>query len=705
MIAFLAFSPLALAPAAYFLSRRSEKARDYVLFVYFCAMAACAAVLTVRVQRADAALSLPFLAGGLTFRADGFRALYALVACVMWLVSFLLSGEYFAHYKDRGRYFLFTLLTMSGTTGLFLSDDLMTTFVFFEIMSVSSYAWVAHDEKPLSLAAGRTYLALSVFGGMVTLMGLMLLQRETGSLAFSALEKCERTRAVYTASALALVGFATKAGVFPLHVWLPKAHPVAPAPASALLSGVLTKTGVFGLLVVSCRLYRGVPAAGNVLLAFGLATLLIGAVLALFSVDLKRTLACSSMSQIGYILTGIAASALLGEEGGLALTGVVSHMLNHSMFKLLLFGCAGVIYMNAHTLDLNRLRGFGRGKPYLAACFAVGAWGIACLPGLSGYVGKTMLHEGIAECAHISAWYKAAEWAFLAGAGITTAYMLKLFFIIFIEKNADGALQDRYAAMNGRYARLPSLAALAVPAVWIVAGGVLPDSVLVGTAKSCLSFLCAQGAHYPRFYAAHTLLDGMISPAIGLAVYLTAVRYALTKDGEVKDPLRGRKTLEEAFVTNGAVLAACRAFTALCAALDGVLASAPLRAAGRACTRAAELLDGALSGKLLPRLGDIATAPMRLADELSDEAVLLLRALFFRSRRGGAPPARSTITRASDSLAAKARRALDRLPRLRRRDAEDLTYGTRLTNAVSFGLLIGAAGILFAILYVLAASR
>ena len=135
-----------------------------------------------------------------------------------------------------------------------------------------------------------------------------------------------------------------------------------PAP---LLSGILTKTGVFGILAVTVTMFRHDMAWGMVLLVPGAVTMVLGAILAVFSIDLKRTLACSSMSQIGFILTGCAMQCLLGEENGLAVSGTVLHMVNHSMIKLVLFMAAGCIYMNLHKLDLNEIRGYGRNKPFL----------------------------------------------------------------------------------------------------------------------------------------------------------------------------------------------------------------------------------------------------------------------------------------------------------------------------------------------------
>ena len=319
---------------------------------------------------------IPGICGmGLHMQLDGFRLLYCLIATFMWIVSTVFSLEYMAHYKNKGRYYFFLILTYFATVGVFLSVDFYTTFIFFEVMSLASYVWVAQDEKPASLRAAGTYLAVAVIGGLVMLMGIFLLYDMMGTVRFDELIGLSKNSGLLSASGYQaadkrlwaaaiclLFGFGAKAGAFPMHIWLPKAHPVAPAPASALLSGILTKAGVFGVLILTSYIFLGDASWGAMILIIAVCTMLLGAVLALFSTDLKRTLACSSVSQIGFILTGVGMSGLLGEENALALRGALLHMVNHSLLKLVLFSAAGVVFMNIHSLNLNDVRGFGRKK-------------------------------------------------------------------------------------------------------------------------------------------------------------------------------------------------------------------------------------------------------------------------------------------------------------------------------------------------------
>ncbi len=479
-----------------------------------------------------------FCMQGMYLRLDGFRLLYGCIAALMWMMTGIFSREYFAHYRNRNRYYFFYLLTLGATMGVFLSGDLYTTFIFFEIMSLTSYVWVIHDEKPAAMKAGEIYLAIAVIGGLVMLMGLFLLYDAAGTLRMSELHDAveavmqEKGLQIYAAGLCMLFGFGAKAGMFPLHVWLPKAHPVAPAPASALLSGILTKTGVFGVLVVSAEIFRYDPQWGRLVLHLGAVTMFGGAFLAVFSIDLKRTLACSSMSQIGFILVGVGMLELLGTENALAVRGTILHMVNHSMIKLLLFMSAGVVYMNLHALNLNEIRGFGYRKPLLKGLFLVGALSIGGIPGFSGYVSKTLLHESIVEYASELAvhgepalWIRGIEWIFLLTGGMTIAYMTKLFAAVFLEKHPDRQKEydKKTAYMNGE-----SMFALFLPAVLLAVMGLLPYLTMNRAADLAQGFLHGETpAHAVHYFSFANLKGAVISITIGALVYFGVIRKCL----------------------------------------------------------------------------------------------------------------------------------------------------------------------------------
>lgn len=491
-------------------------------------------------------ISLPGICGfGLHFTMDGFRMIYMLIAGFMWFMTTLLSGEYFYHHKNVKRFYVFLLWTLGATMGVFLSADLYTTFIFFEIMSFTSYVWVAQEENRASLRAAETYLAVAVLGGLVMLMGIFLLYYNAAQsgiyqagqpLWIESLRRMQggQNSTLWIAGCCMLVGFGAKAGAFPLHIWLPKAHPVAPAPASALLSGILTKTGIYGILILSCFLFYKNATWGALILLLGVITMFGGALLAVFSIDLKRTLACSSMSQIGFILVGVGMQGLLGEENALAAHGTMLHMVNHSLIKLVLFMAAGVIYMNAHALDLNKIRGFGRKKPFFAAIFLTGALAIGGIPLFSGYVSKTLLHESIVEfgleCG--SSLISAVEWIFLISGGLTVAYMTKLFVAVFIEKNEDTSLQEQYDS-HKKYMNPVSGTALTLSAVVLFIWGLIPGLTMDKVAEMTQGFFgLEEFGHQVHYFSFANLKGGLISIAIGTAVYLLVIRTGLMKERE-----------------------------------------------------------------------------------------------------------------------------------------------------------------------------
>ena len=484
------------------------------------------------------------LTGGLHFTVDGFRLCYAVVTAFLWLVTSLFSLEYFSPAHEAAKlseeeekrekrrlhwYAFFVGITFFATEGVMLSADFMTALVFFEILSFTSFTWVIHEQTKEAVGAAYTYLFVAVIGGLILLMGLSLLQHAAGTLMFSelpeAIGRADRGE-VLAAGICILFGFGAKAGMFPLHIWLPKAHPVAPAPASALLSGILTKVGVYGILMVCTSVMAGVREFGNLLLVLGLITMAVGAVQGLLALNLKKTLACSSMSQIGFILTGLAMSVLMGKRGELthaaafALWGSILHMVNHSLLKLTLFTGAGVVAMNLHELDLYRIRGFGRKKPLLMLAFGLASVGISGIPLFNGYLSKTLLHEAITEGAAIVSgeafFLHCAEWVFMICGGCTFAYMLKLFAALFLKKNEDHERQKKFDAMGQGMTRLSAVCIL-VPAFLHAVLGVPAFAMRLG------GFLLNRTDLHFSPFSAESLLGGAISLAIGAAVYFLVV--------------------------------------------------------------------------------------------------------------------------------------------------------------------------------------
>lgn len=498
---------------------------------------------------------------GLHFSFGGLRTIYVVIAFFMWAVTGIFSLEYMKHYANQKRYYISFFITFLATVGVFLSADLFTLFVFFEIMSLTSYVWVAFDEKKESLRAGETYLAIAVIGGMVMLMGLFLFRAAgisdsgIGNQGF-----------LYGAGFCLLFGFLAKAGVFPLHIWLPKAHPVAPAPTSALLSGILTKTGIFGAIWVSVTIFRDNGDYGRGLLVLAVITMVLGGILALNSHNLKEVLACSSVSQIGFILTGLATACILGEEGALAVKGTILHMVNHSLFKLVLFLVAGVVFMNLHKLDLNEIQGFGRKKPLLQFIYLMGALGIGGIPLFSGYISKTLLHEGLVEAGLV--W---AEWLFLLSGGITAAYMAKVYVLLFVEKNKDHAIQEKYDKLAGAYMNKKSAAVLTVSACLLPLFGMLPGFTLDWIGNYGMGFFGMEPMkEIPHYFSLENLKGGFISIGIGIVVYLIVVRGLYKKQKGYGSFLPKWMDLENK-VYRPLITVVCATCIFVCRVLEGML--------------------------------------------------------------------------------------------------------------------------------------
>lgn len=537
IIPILVFFPMIGAVVGYLIGRKNKNLRNH----WACVVTAVVFLLALPIIGSDASFSMEKICGlGLHFAADGLQVVLVLLASFAWLATTLFSEEYFAHYHNRNRYYFFLLMTLGATIGVFLSADFYTTFIFFEIMSFTSFVWVIHDETEGAIKAASTYLAVAIFGGLVTLMGMFWMYHMSGTLVFTEVAEfvslqTDKTQ-VYTCGVLILVGFGAKAGLFPLHIWLPEAHPVAPAPASALLSCILTKTGVFGMLILGTKLFVYDAVWGYFMLTLGTITMVLGAILAVFSINLKRVMACSSLSQIGFIVVGIGMQGILGSHNALAAGGTILHVANHSILKVVLFLSAGVVYMNLHKLDLNEIRGWGKDKPFLKAVFLMGALGIMGIPLWNGYISKTLLHESIVEGIVLleemgqSAFYlECVEILFLFSGGLTVAYMVKIFIAVFVESNVAGDFKQS----EKPYISKLSMIALGIPAFLLPVLGMLPHITMDEIANLSYHFMNAHAPDHAVHYFAWVNLKGaVISVVVGAVVYLLFIRKVLMQTDE-----------------------------------------------------------------------------------------------------------------------------------------------------------------------------
>lgn len=352
--------------------------------------------------------SVPALLGELRFRLDGVSALLALLASLVWCCSSLHAAAYFRGDPPAAalRYHVTSLVSFAAMLMVLLAADMVTMYLGFDWLGLSAYLFVIHTGSPQARSAGVKYLVLTLMGSFSVLAGVLLVYAMGGGDLAVGLPPEAAGGMRLAAAACLLLGFGVKAGALGVHTWLPDAHSSAPAPASAVLSGVMIKAGAYGIVRTLGSLFQtevdGLAAAllqvetlGLIVLWWGIATMLAGVVMALWQHQAKRLLAYSSVSQMGFILAGVGAATYLGEGGGIGWAGSLLHVVNHGLFKGLLFLGVGAVIVAAGSGDLRKLGGLARRMPWTFAFMLVGVAGIAGLPLLNGFVSKSVIHHAL----------------------------------------------------------------------------------------------------------------------------------------------------------------------------------------------------------------------------------------------------------------------------------------------------------------------
>jgi hydrogenase-4 component B len=477
-------------------------------------------------------------AGGMAIDLDRLGALFLLLVASVGLLAAVYGAAYMAEYDGRrslrtfGFAFNAFLLGMSVVT---CAANVFTFVLAWEVMAVSSYFLVMteHDDRD-TRQAGLWYAAMTHFGLVLLLPMFLLLAPSAGATTFAdlragaaVLPPVERN-AVFL---LALAAFGSKAGIIPLHVWLPRAHPAAPSHVSALMSGVMIKLGLYGFLRVVVDLLGGGPAwwGGLVLLAGSLSAL--GGVLyALTENDLKRLLAYSSVENVGVIFLGIGAGLVLQSYGlrEAALAGfgaALLHTVNHAAFKALLFFGAGSVLQQAHTRNMEQMGGLAKRMPQTAALFLVGTAAAAALPPLNGFASEWMVFQALLSGAQIPPPGGAIGTPFAVGvlaltSGLAAACFVKAFGISFL------AMPRSEAAARATEAHWSARAVMAVLAAGCVLLGVTAPAALSGVQRIAASLPAALAS--PPAAASRVWLTApggiaQISPVFIAALLLSVV--------------------------------------------------------------------------------------------------------------------------------------------------------------------------------------
>lgn len=454
-------------------------------------------------------------------RVDGLSGLFSLFSSLVWLAAGIYMYTYMQHEKGTQSFYVFYLLTLGATQGIFLAGNFVTLLVFFEIMTVTSFFWVIHRQDPEAMRAGYFYLFLGIVAGLLIAGAIVLLMSSGTTLEIGAGAIVPTNKSLFSwAILLFIAGFGIKAGMIPLHIWLPMAHPVAPTPGSALLSGILIKAGAYGLLRTGQLVNWGradlVPWAGTLVVVLGVLTMLLGVGLALLQSNAKRLLAYHSVSQMGYIILGIGTALVLHMDGAYGASGAIFHSLNHALFKSALFLGVGVIYLGTGELDLYKLGGLWKKYPLTGVMMFIAALGITGTPGLNGFISKSLLHHAVSEVAHsgnpIMVW---AERLFLVVGVGTTASFVKLIGLTFLGKKKEN-LQTQ--ASEGPFVA----SAMALLSVVMLIIGTRPQWVMdlfITPATLSVGMLDVGVLAHSHFFESSAIWDMLITLAIGFAFF------------------------------------------------------------------------------------------------------------------------------------------------------------------------------------------
>jgi len=405
------------------------------------------------------------------FRVDAMGALFGVTVAVLWLLALVYSWGYMDGGHRPARYFAFFMLCLGWTMGVAYAGNLLTFLIFYELFSILTYPLVVHEETPEAMAAGTKYIIYILIGGTLVLLAIVL-------TFFAAGDQTLTAGGILTAEAgrtnlLAIfwcfiIGFGVKAALVPLHGWVPDAHPAAPAPFSAVLSGVMVAAGSFGMMrvifqVFGVDLLRELEVAHYLTWVSGF-TVLFAAVLAVNQDDIKRRLAYSTISQMAYVVLGL---SLLGVESTI---GALVHITNHAFMKGALFLCAGLFIKRLGVRRVSQLDGAAKRMPVTAAAFALAALAMIGTPPLSGFVSKWYLGLGMLETEN--PWLLAV---LLGGALMAGVYLLPIVYRMYF-REAVLTAEDKIAE-EGREAPASMLVPLVITTaltVFLGLGAALP---------------------------------------------------------------------------------------------------------------------------------------------------------------------------------------------------------------------------------------
>lgn len=328
---------------------------------------------------------------GISLVWDSLSRLLILIVSIITLAITLFAIPYMQQYTAQNKFYSLYLLMIAGMNGVILTGDFFNLFVFLEIASIASYALVAFGVEAEELEASFKYLILGGVSSVIILLGIALLYSATGTLNMADVSTIIHQQGIsrnvlFFTFALFLMGFGLKSAMVPFHAWLPDAHPSAPAPISAMLSGLIIKAlGIYGVARIFFVILGVVPIIKTILMFLGALSMVVGVFLAVGQWDFKRLLAYHSISQMGYVMIGIGLATPLG------ILGSLFHLLNHAIFKSLLFLCSGAFEYTTGTRQLKQLGGLIRKMPWTGSSCSIAALSISGVPPFNGFWSKFII--------------------------------------------------------------------------------------------------------------------------------------------------------------------------------------------------------------------------------------------------------------------------------------------------------------------------
>ena len=416
-----------------------------------------------------------------SFHVDEISRLFAGLTAVMWLLVGIYSVAYMSHEEEEHRFFGYYLIVVGVLMGLNFSANLITMYLFFEMMTLTSLPLVLHERSKAAVMAGLKYLFYSVAGAFLALFGIFFLAGISPDLTFTAGGILSdgmvagKEGLLLVSAFCMIVGFGAKAGMFPLHGWLPTAHPVAPACASAVLSGLITKAGVLAVIRVVYfvigpdRLRRTWVQNAWILLA--LVTVFLGSMLAYREPVLKKRLAYSTVSQVSYVMFGL---SLLTPA---AFVGALSHVVFHSIIKHTLFLAAGAIIVTTGWTRVEQMRGLGKVMPLTLGCITVASLALIGIPPASGFVSKWYLASG-ALSSGTGIWSWAGPAVLLASALLTAGYLLPLTIQGFFQGHDFKGQEIEKQKLTGKEPSLWMLGPIGILALAALLFGCFPEKLV-----------------------------------------------------------------------------------------------------------------------------------------------------------------------------------------------------------------------------------